>query len=121
MKIYEKDNYSFVFSRYGVDISGARRPFQRFVGGGKCRVYQLQPIFGRRYLPFQKDRLDVPVNKRVSLRLSAMPGLQYYIISDNWEVSNSGSSVNITSDNGTPYYRFVYQLNVGFAIRLWNR
>jgi len=64
---------------------------------------------------------DIPVSQRISLRLSGMPGWQYYAISDNWEVSNSGSSINISSKNATPYSRFVYQFNVGLAIRVWNK
>jgi len=65
--------------------------------------------------------LDIPINGRISLRLSGMPGWQFYVLSDNWEVSTGGSSVNLTTHDGISYNRFVYQLNVGLAIRVWNR
>ena len=65
--------------------------------------------------------LDIPVNQRISLRLSGMPGWQFYVISDNWDVSSGGTSIDISTRNGTTFSRFVYQLNVGLAIRLWNK
>jgi hypothetical protein len=62
--------------------------------------------------------LDIPLSKRVNLQLSGMPGWQFYVISDNWEVSSGGTSVNITTQNGTTYSRFIYQFNIGLSIRL---
>jgi hypothetical protein len=64
---------------------------------------------------------DFPVSERISLRLSGMPGWQYYVISDNWEVSSGGGSINITSRNGVSFSRFVYQINAGIALRLWKK
>ena len=63
--------------------------------------------------------LDIPVSQRLSLRVSGTPGLQFYVISDNWEVSSGGTNINISAENGTGFIKFVYQLNAGFVIRLW--
>ena len=61
--------------------------------------------------------LDIPLNQRISLRLSGMPGWQFYVISDNWDVSSGGTGIDITTRNGTTFNRFVYQLNIGLTIR----
>jgi hypothetical protein len=65
--------------------------------------------------------LDIPVSRRISLRLSGMPGWQFYVISDDWDVSSGGAGVEISTRNGSTFSRFVYHLNVGLAIRLWNK
>jgi hypothetical protein len=64
--------------------------------------------------------VDLPISNRISLRLSGTPGWQFYILSDNWSIS-SDSGINISTRNGTAYSRFVYQFNVGIAIKLWKR
>ena len=65
--------------------------------------------------------LDIPLNQRISLRISGMPGWQFYEISDNWRISSGGSGVNMYSNNGTVYNRFVFQVNAGLSIRLWSK
>lgn len=64
---------------------------------------------------------DIPMNQRISLRISVMPGWQFYVISDNWKISSGGSGINMYSNDGVSYNRFVFQVNVGLAIRLWNK
>ena len=71
--------------------------------------YRIQAVAG----------LDIPINERISLRISGMPGWQFYVLSDNWEVSTGGGTINISTRNGNTYSKFVYQLNVGMAIKLW--
>jgi hypothetical protein len=65
--------------------------------------------------------VDIPIDQRLSLRFSGMPGWQNYIISDNWKVTASGPGFVMETRNGVPYNRFVWQINAGFAVKIWNK
>ena len=80
------------------------------LGGVKEKVTRSFPGFRS----YAVAGLDIPLSRRVSLLLSGMPGWQFYIISDNWEVSSGGTSVNITTQNGTTYKPFCLSVQCRF-------
>jgi len=62
---------------------------------------------------------DIPVSQRISMRVSGVPGFNFYVISEEWDVSSGGTTININAKNGTGFSKFVYQFNAGLVIRLW--
>jgi hypothetical protein len=59
--------------------------------------------------------IDIPVFKRINFRLSGMPGVQQYKVSDGNFSSGSYVSNGTVQENHT---RFVYQLNATMIIRI---
>ena len=107
-----------VGGRFGIDINWFNSEAMNTIESSDETVGRYFPGFRL----YAVTGFDIPLNQRISLRISGMPGWQFYSISDNWEISTgSSSTINIDTTNATSYNRFIFQINAGLAIRLWKK
>jgi len=115
--IYPFSNYFYTGLRLDIDVNWFNNQAMNALNNINEPVVRTFP--GSRL--YAVIGLDIPINQQVSLRISAMPGWQFYTISDNWKITSGSSGINLNSYNGITYNRFAFQINAGFAIRLWNK
>jgi len=115
--VYPFKKIFYTGGRIGIDINWLNNRAMNMIGDAYESAAQVFPGFRLCAVA----GFDIPISRRISLRISGMPGWQFYAISDNWEISSDGSGININSNNAVSYNKFIFQVNAGIAIRLWNR
>jgi len=115
--VYPFKKIFYTGGRLGIDINWLNNRAMNTLENANEPVAQVFPGFRLCAVA----GFDIPISRRISLRISCMPGWQFYAISDNWEISSGGSSIDINSSNAISYNKFIFQVNAGIAVRLWNK
>ncbi len=62
--------------------------------------------------------IDLPLTKSISFRAYGMPGIQVYSIS-NWQWSSG--KIDVDMNSGSSRTQFVFQMNVGIAVKIYRK